>query len=188
MPSFAVARQVHIRRDLKDHDTECVDIRWLVEAAIENLRSHVLAIAFAIDVRRSRPRASKTEIANLKNALEINEDVGGLEIQVNEASVVNVLDTKRELQQDLPDTKVVQSALGTIPIVEVPQIAILTEFGLNVKVPLGFPALIEVDDVITSLQSLENLHFLESSFPIARTGEGLLRFLDCPDTRPFRRL
>jgi hypothetical protein len=42
-----------------------------------------VTITFAVNVLRRWPRASESEISDLEPTLEIDEDVGGLEVEMN---------------------------------------------------------------------------------------------------------
>jgi len=48
-----------------------------------------VAITLTVDVRGRGPRAGKSEVGDLETTLKVDEDVGGLQVKVNVARVVD---------------------------------------------------------------------------------------------------
>jgi hypothetical protein len=69
--------------DLSQHHTQGEDVGGLVKSAAQCLRCKVVAITFAINVLGSRPLAGQTKVGDLEATLEVDEDVGRLQIEVN---------------------------------------------------------------------------------------------------------
>lgn len=89
LPGGAIVGKIDIASNLQDDESESKDIGWLVVLAQKNLRPDVLSVTFALDPFGSRPRDSESKVANLEIAVEPNQDVGRLQIQMDEASAVN---------------------------------------------------------------------------------------------------
>ena len=52
-----------------------------------------MTVALAINVRRGRPLAAQTEVANLEDTLKIDEDVGRLHVKMDEPALMDELET-----------------------------------------------------------------------------------------------
>lgn len=95
LPDGAVVGKEDIASNLQDDQSEGKDVGWLVELPQQNLRPYVLSVTFALDPFRSRPWDCESKVANLEIAVQSDQDVGRLQVQVNEASAV---DSRKSLQ------------------------------------------------------------------------------------------
>jgi len=89
LPGRAIVGQEHVAGDLEDDEAEGEDVGGLVILAAQDLAGNVFAVALALNALRSRPGSRQAKVAKLKIAVKGNEDVGGLDIEVNEPSLVN---------------------------------------------------------------------------------------------------
>lgn len=64
---------------------------------LEEIRADVAAVAFAFDVVGNGELGGHAEVADLEGAAEGDEDVGGLEVEMDVIFVVDVLDALEEL-------------------------------------------------------------------------------------------
>ena len=71
------------------------DIGWFVEATAEGLGCEVVSVSLPVNVLWRGPRASKTKVCDLETTLEVDEDVGRLEVQVDVPRVVDECKTLR---------------------------------------------------------------------------------------------
>jgi hypothetical protein len=89
LPSRAVVGKEHIAGDLEDDETEGENIGRLVVLSAQNLGGDVLAVTFALDALGGWPRSCQTEVANLEVTIKRDEDVGRLNIKMDETSLVD---------------------------------------------------------------------------------------------------
>jgi hypothetical protein len=89
LPSRAVVGKEHVAGDLEDDETEGENVGRLVVLSAQNLGGNVLAVTFALNTLGSWPRSCQTEVANLEVTIERDEDVGRLDIKMDEASLVD---------------------------------------------------------------------------------------------------
>ena len=71
--------------NLGQHHTEGKDVSGLIETSTERFRSQVMAVTFTVNVLGSWPLASQAKIGNLESTLEINENVGRFQVQMDVA-------------------------------------------------------------------------------------------------------
>jgi hypothetical protein len=89
LPVDAILRNDTVAGNLCKHHAECEHIGWLVEATRESLGCEVVAVALTIDVLGRGPRAGEAEVGDLEATLEVDEDVGWLEVEMDVARVVD---------------------------------------------------------------------------------------------------
>jgi hypothetical protein len=89
LPSRAVVGKEHVAGDLEDDETEGENIGRLVVLSAQNLGGDVLAVTFALDALGGWPRSCQTEVANLEVTIKRDEDVGRLNIKMDETSLVD---------------------------------------------------------------------------------------------------
>lgn len=92
-PSASVVGKTDIASSLEHHKTEGEDVGRLVILPAQYLRSNVDPVALAVNARLDRPCRGQAKVANLQSALESDEDVRRLEIQVEEPMVMDLADT-----------------------------------------------------------------------------------------------
>ena len=88
LPLLAVVREEEVSGNLKGDEADGKDVGGLVELPRENLGTDIFPIAFAVDILWCGPGGGKTEVADLEHAFEGDEDVGGLQVQVDEIGFV----------------------------------------------------------------------------------------------------
>jgi hypothetical protein len=89
LPGRAVVGKKDVAGNLQDDETEGEDVGRLVKLSAENLGSDILAIAFTFNALGGRPARCEAEIADLEVTIESDKDVGGLDIKVDKACLVN---------------------------------------------------------------------------------------------------
>ena len=92
LPGLASVGQLYIPGDFSNHQSEREDVSRFVVVAFENLGCNVEAVTLAVDEARCRPDARQAKVTNLENAFVVDENVRRLEVQMNEATGVDVLD------------------------------------------------------------------------------------------------
>lgn len=92
-PGRAIVRKNNVRSHFDSDESKREDVRGFVEFATEDLRANVLSVTLGIDALSSRPLGGQAEITNFEDTLKGNENVSGLQIEVNEPSLVNALQT-----------------------------------------------------------------------------------------------
>lgn len=85
-----------------------------------------------------------------------------------------------QLQQDLPNTEIIQSSLKADFSQKDIEAAFLTVLGLNIKVPTALPAVHEGDDMIRICQHFQNIHLPKPALAIFQARVWLLGLLDSP--------
>lgn len=93
LPAVTVFGKHNVAGNLAHDDSNGEDVSRFVETAVQYLRGDVVTVALAVDVGRGRPNTGETEVGNLQDPLPVNEDIGWLEIQMNETLVVDVFDS-----------------------------------------------------------------------------------------------
>jgi hypothetical protein len=78
-----VLRHDAVTRNFSQHHADGEDISGLIEAARELFWCEVVAITLAIDTCRSWPLARQAKICDLETTLKVDENVGGLEVEVD---------------------------------------------------------------------------------------------------------
>lgn len=78
-----------VRGDLSHDDAEGEDVRGFIVMAAQGFQGKILAVAFGIHAFGSRPGPSQPKVGNLDTATEVDQNVRGLEIQVNVATLVD---------------------------------------------------------------------------------------------------
>jgi hypothetical protein len=89
LPGGAVVGKKHIAGNLEDDEAEGEDVGRLVVLSAQNLGGDILAVAFALDALGGWPGSRQAEVADLEITIKGDENVGGLDIKVDEASLVN---------------------------------------------------------------------------------------------------
>ena len=89
LPSRPIVGKEHVACDLEDDEPKSKNVGRLVVVSAQNLPGNVLAITFTLDALGSRPGSRQAKVAELEITIECDENVGGLNIKVNEASLVN---------------------------------------------------------------------------------------------------
>lgn len=90
---LAILRDDAITSYLRQHNSESENVRGFIESALKGFRGQIMTVALAINMRRGRPPASQTKVANLEDTLEIYEDVGRLHVKVDEPALMDELET-----------------------------------------------------------------------------------------------
>lgn len=93
LPERPVLRKEDVAGHLEDHETHREDIGRLVDLAGEDLRGKVRAIPFSIDAFGRRPRGGKSEVADLEVAVKGDEDIGRLDVEMDEIGLVDCGET-----------------------------------------------------------------------------------------------
>lgn len=89
LPSRAVVGKEHVAGNLEDNEAEGENVGRLVVLSAQNLGGNVLAVTFALNALGSWPRSRQAEVADLEVTIERDEDVGRLDIKMDETSLVN---------------------------------------------------------------------------------------------------
>ena len=93
LPRRPVLGKLDVAGDLEHDEAQGEDIGRLVVLSHEDLRSDVFAVPFALDAGLGRPLGGHAEIGNLEDALERDQNVGWLQVEMDEPAVVHVLDS-----------------------------------------------------------------------------------------------
>jgi hypothetical protein len=129
-----------------------------------------------------RPARREAEIADLARAVGGKEDVGGLEVEVEDAGGVNMGEASAELAEDLDDAALVESVVRTtVGVEELGEGAAVAELGLDVEVAALLPGGLEGDDVAVVAEGAQGVDFLEAAGAILGSAKGELGALDGPD-------
>lgn len=122
------------------------------------------------DAQRVRPRPARREskVANLEVPSIGDEDVGGLEVEVDDVPPVEVRDASGDFGQDLPDARLVEDFVqATVLLEEDGEVPVLTELGLDEEVTRLLPGVDEGDEVGGSVdvgrEEAEDIDFFEST-------------------------
>lgn len=118
--------------------------------AVSSVPSRALHRGSAHDAQwiRSGPASRETKVSNLEVTSLRDEDVRGLEVEVENVARVHVRNSGDELRQDLPDPRLVELlVLASILFEPVREVATGTEFGLDEEVPSLFPRIDEGNEV-----------------------------------------
>lgn len=78
-----------------EHHAQGEYISGLVELTTQRFRCQVVTVAFAINVLGCRPLAGKAKVGNLEPALEIDQYVRRLQVEVDVAGLVDEFETLR---------------------------------------------------------------------------------------------
>lgn len=89
LPVGAILGNDTVASNLSEHHAESEHVGGLVKSTGEGLRCQVVTIALAIDVLRRRPRAGEAKVGNLQATLKVDQDIGGLQVEVNVARAVD---------------------------------------------------------------------------------------------------
>lgn len=119
---------------------------------------------------RPRPARRQSEIANLEVPTVGDEDIGGLEVEVNDVPRVKVGDASGDFGQDLPDARLVEDFVQAAVLFEkVGEVPVLAELGLDEEVARLLPGVYEGDEVGRAVdvgrEEAEDVDFLESTKP-----------------------
>jgi len=89
LPGRAIVGEEDVAGGFENDQTQGKDVRRLVDLAIQDFWGDILAISFAFNTFSGWPLYGHTEVANFQIAVKGDEDVGRLQIKMNEACVVN---------------------------------------------------------------------------------------------------
>lgn len=89
-PCRAIFGEEDVTGNLEDDEAQGVHVGGFIELAEENLGTNVLAIALALDPLLGGPLCCHAKVANLEVSFIRDEDVGGFQIKVDEAVIVNI--------------------------------------------------------------------------------------------------
>ena len=85
---------------------------------------------------------------------------------MDESLVMYLLQSQRHLEQNLPDTKVIESGLETGLCQEAIQATLFAELCLNVQMAIVLPAVHKGNNMVAVGQGLENLDFANTALAI----------------------
>jgi len=92
-PSRAIVGKERVGGDFEDDETEGEDIGRLVDLSLKDFGAEVLAISLCLDVPCSRPGGGHSKVADLECAIESNQDVGRLKIEMDKPGIVDGVQT-----------------------------------------------------------------------------------------------
>lgn len=116
----------------------------------------------------SRPASREPEISDLEVTSVCDENVGWLQVEVEDVARMHVRDSGGELGQDLPDSRFVKLfMLATVFFEPVREVAGRTELSLDVEVACLLPGVDKGDEVrrvvLRPREESQNVDFFETS-------------------------
>lgn len=114
------------------------------------------------------PASRETKVAQFEMTPVRDEDVGGLEIEVNDVAAVEVRNSSGDLGEDLPHSRFVEDFVqAAVVFEEMREVPVLAKLGFDVEVARLLPSVDEGDEVrgtvVVSREESEDVYFLQST-------------------------
>jgi hypothetical protein len=99
LPSRSILGKLDIGGDFQGDESQREDVGWLVDLSVEDFWANVKPITFGINAGCYGPLSGETKVANLEYPLKSDEDVGRLQVEVDETGVMNLLQSLEAVSQ-----------------------------------------------------------------------------------------
>ena len=152
----------NVRRCPEHGRTQAEDVCSLTILTLKHVRSEAELVSFTLETnrllardqlrfarwRRPRPYGRHPEVTDLQPSLPRQEDIGRLQVKVDNVRVVNESQTGRQLGHDLPDARLVQpwECAAVFPE-EVRKVTELAELRLDVESLVLLPTINVAKDI-----------------------------------------